>query len=164
MCEYSLKLDEYYAERSQFVSVRLKLLITSLLLCLALASVIFAAANTVQAYQHFTQNHQQIATGDTSTVSSWMTLPYIAHVYHIPESCLLQSLHISAPASKKYASLRFIADYAHRPLDAVMRDVRIAIQKYREHRLVCPSATPIPAVQLLYTFYDPSALSGREYT
>jgi hypothetical protein len=146
----------------QFVNVRLKLLITSLLLCIALASVIFAAASTVRAYQHFTQNHQQIATGDTSTVSSWMTLPYIAHVYHIPESCLFQSLHIPAPISKKYATLRFIADYVHRPLDAVMHDVRITIEQYRQHHLICPSSTP--AVQLIHSSHYFLVVDGRNYT
>lgn len=78
-----------------------------------------------------------------------MTIPYIAHVYHVPESCLLQSLHISAQILKTYASLRFIADASHRPLDAVMFDVRHTIQEYRQHRLVCP--TRVPVIQLLST-------------
>lgn len=146
------------------MNVRLKLLTISLLLCVALASVIFAAANTVQAYQHLTQNRQRIITGDTSTVSPWMTLPYIAHVYHIPESCLIQSLHLPASISKRYASLRFIADYSHRPLDGVMRDVRSAIQQYRQHRFVCPGATPTPAIQLLYTPRYPPSWHGKEQT
>lgn len=141
------------------MSIRLKLLVISLLFCVALASVIFAAANTVQAYQQLAQKHQQIATGDTNTISPWMTLPYIAHVYHIPESCLLQSLHLPEALSKKYASLRFIADHSHRSLDMVMSDVRSTIQSYRHHHLVC--SAPTPAVQLLHTVHHPPASHGR---
>ncbi|MEO7020213.1 MAG: hypothetical protein ABI234_08695 [Ktedonobacteraceae bacterium] len=144
------------------MSVRQKLLAVSLLLCVALASVIFAAVSTVQAYQQFTQDHQRVVAKDVSTVGPWMTIPYIAHAYSVPESCLSQSLHITKPVLKYRASLRFIADYSRRPLDSVMRDVRTTIQVYRQHHLVCPTPTPAPAVQLLYASRYPPALYGRE--
>lgn len=82
-----------------------------------------------------------------------MTIPYIAHVYHVPESCLFQSLHISTLTLKTYASLRFIADASHRSIDAVMFDVRHTILEYRQHHLVCP--TPVPVIQLLSTSRHP---------
>lgn len=119
------------------LSVRLKFLSVSLLLCVALAGTIFAAVRTVQAYQQLEQDHQQLIAGDVSTIRSWMTLPYIARVYRVPSSCLFQSLHVSEPTLKKYATLRSIADYYKKPVNVVIRDVQVMIQNYRHHRVNC---------------------------
>ena len=141
------------------MSTRLKLFGVSLLLCVALASVVFAAVSTVQAYQQFTQQRQHVMAGDVSTVSSWMTLPYIARVYHVPEGCLSQSLHITSPTLRQHANLRFIANYYHRPLNTVLNDVRNAIEHYRQKHLVCPA----PALPPFHFSRYPPAWYGREH-
>ncbi len=142
------------------MSIRLKLLGVSLLLCVALASVIFAAVSTVQAYQQLTQNHQHVMAGDVSTISSWMTIPYIARVYHVPAACLSQSLHITSPALQQHANLRVIANYYRRPLDAVLNDVRDTITQYREKHLVCRDPVR-PSFHLSH--YPPAWWYGREH-
>ena len=140
------------------LNVRLKLLGVSLLFCVALASVIFAAVSTVQAYQNFTQTRQHVMEGDVNTISSWMTLPYIAHVYHVPEGCLVQELHIKSSALREHASLRFIANYYHRSLNTVLSEVRTVILQYRQKHLVCPAIT-LPPVR--FSRYPP-AWYGRD--
>jgi hypothetical protein len=123
--------------------MRLRLIGVSLLLCLALASTIFAAAGTVQAYQEFQQDHQRIMAGDVSTVSSWMTIPYVAHVYRVPETCLSVALHVSKqPQLEKHATLRGIAEYYRRPVNDVIRDVRTTILDYRQKGPACTAPPP----------------------
>lgn len=146
-----------YRRKRTGLNVRLKFIGVSLLLCVALASVFFAAVSTVQAYQNFEQDHQRIVAGDVSTIGPWMTLPYVARVYHVPESCLTQSLHITNPVLKHHASLRFIADYSRRPIDTVVREVRTIIQQYRDHHLTCSA----PAIPQLPPSRHPPALNGK---
>jgi len=140
--------------------MRLRLIGVSFLLCLALASTIFAAAGTVQAYQQFQQDHQRIMAGDVSTVSSWMTIPYVSHVYTVPESCLSTALHVSRqPQLEKHATLRAIAEYDQRPVDDVLRDVRITILDYRQTGSACNA--PPPESQVAYHGQPQSRVSVR---
>lgn len=124
------------------MTLRVKLLCVSLLLCLALAGMFFSAAGTIQAYQQLQKNHQHIITGDVNTVNSWMTLPYVAQVYHVPENCLTHALHVSDPWLIHHASLHVIADDTGQPLDTVLLKVREAILAYRKHHFACPAPAP----------------------
>lgn len=124
------------------MTLRVKFLCVSLLLCLALTGMFLSAAGTIQAYQQLQKNHQHILSGDVSTVNSWMTLPYIAQVYHVPANCLTQSLHISDPWLIHHASLRVIADYTRQPLNTLLLNVRNTILTYRKHHTACPAPAP----------------------
>src|SRR6266446_9976655 len=71
--------------RSQSLNVRVKSVILGVLLCLALGATIVAAVTTFKAIQQFRQERALTASGDVSTIRPWMTVPFIAHVYHVPE-------------------------------------------------------------------------------
>ncbi len=116
------------------MNARLKLVITALLLCLALALTIFCAVQTVQAFQRFQQEHQFVVTGDVRAIRPWMTVPYIAHFYHVPENYLDQSLHITDDRAAHLLPLRDLASRVKRPLDSLIRDIQRAILNYREQR------------------------------
>jgi len=116
------------------LNARLKLVVTAILLCLALALTIFCAVQTVQAFQKFQQEHQLAVTGDVRAIRSWMTVPYIAHFYHVPESYLDQSLHITGDRTAHLLPLRDLASRIKRPLDGLIRDIQHAILNYRKHR------------------------------
>ncbi len=122
-------------------------MVVSLLLCLALVCTVFAASGTVQAYQQFQREHQQID-GDVSTVSGWMTLPYIARVYKVPEACLAHTLHFTQPILSKHATLSMVANDTKKPVDTVIRNVRDFIVAFRKHQPICgnesPPKTPTP--------------------
>lgn len=128
-----------------------KFLCVSLLLCLALVCMLFSAVGTLRAYQQLQQKHQRVLVGDVTTIDSWMTLPYIARVYHVPEACLYPSLHLPSSWLVRHSTLRTIADHYKRPVTRVIHDVQQAILNYRQHRNACeapasptPSASPVP--------------------
>jgi hypothetical protein len=123
------------------LGIRLKFIGVSILLCLALAGTIIAAIGTIRAYQKLEEHHQLITAGDVNTISSWMTVPYIARVYHIPESCLDGSLQLSDPSLQKHATLRFIADQDKKPVDDLIHSVQQAILNYRKNHLFCGTPT-----------------------
>ncbi len=72
-------------------------------------------------------------TGDVRTIRPWMTVPYIAHFYRVPESYLDQSLHITGDRVAHRLPLRDLASHINRPLDSLIRDIQHAILNYRKH-------------------------------
>ncbi len=121
----------------------LKFAFTSLLLCFALLVTAFTATGTIQAYQHFQQDHQSIQQGDVTTVRPWMTIPYIARVYHVPQPCFTQSLHLADRSLVEHATLRVLADHYQRPLERLIHDVQNVILHYRRKELNCgPAPSP----------------------
>ena len=116
------------------MNARLKLVSTAILLCLALGLTAFCAVQTVQAFQRFQQDHKLAVTGDVSTIRSWMTVPFIAHFYKVPESYLDQSLHITNDRAVHHLPLRELANRVKRPLDSLIHDIQHAILNYRQPR------------------------------
>ncbi len=115
----------------------LKFIFTSLLLCLALLLTGFTATGTIQAYQHFQQDHQGIQHGDVTTVRPWMTIPYISYVYSVPQPCFIQSLHLTDHSLVEHATLRVLADHYQLPLKQMINDVQNIILSYRRKELNC---------------------------
>ncbi len=103
-----------------------------ILVCLALGLTLFFAVRTVQAVQHFQQTHQQVVSGDVRSIRPWMTIPYIARVYRVPESYLLQSLRISDPESVRHVTLTSLAGRLGLTPDALIHDLQTAILTYRQ--------------------------------
>jgi len=111
-----------------------KLVVIGVLLCLALGATIFLAAQTVQAIQQFREQHALRLAGDLSvnTISPWMTIPYISRAYNVPESYLLESLHITDPKSVRHASLQSLAARYNRPVEELIHEIQTAIETYRQ--------------------------------
>ncbi len=122
--------------------MRIKFFCVCLLLCLALGCLLFSAAETIQAYQKVQQSHQRILSGDVNSIDAWMTFPYVARVYHIPEGCLYQSLNLPNTWMVRHSTLRVIADHYARPVQAVIQDVRQVILRYRKNHAICGAQTP----------------------
>ncbi len=116
------------------MSTSRKLIVTGVLLCLALGATIFLAAQTVQAIQHFREQHALRLAGaaSVSTIRPWMTIPYISRAYNVPESYLYESLHISDPKSVRRTSLHSLAARYNRPVDVLIREIQTAIETYRQ--------------------------------
>lgn len=113
------------------MSVRVKFVIVSVLLLLALAVTVFAAIATVQAIQGFQQQNSLVKADDVRTVSDWMTIPYIARTYHVPEDYLYQWLHITSVQKPRHATLRLLAVQYHQTVTSMIQSVQAAIRAYR---------------------------------
>ena len=114
------------------MSARIIRIGTGMLLCLALAATIFCAIQTLQALQRFEKSRNLALSGDVSTIDDWMTLPYIARVYHVPENYLDQWLHIRDRQSTRHTTLHALADRYNRPVDSLIHDIQRAIVTYRK--------------------------------
>ncbi len=131
------------------LSTRTRLIVTGMLLCLALGATIFCAVQTVQAIQRFEQARALTIEGDVSTIRPWMTIHYISHVYHVPESYLYEQLNITNSMSIQRVSLRSLAVRYNRSLDGLIRDIQTAIKIYRKQHPPPHSFTSRRARELL---------------
>lgn len=140
----------------------IKLIYTSLLLCLALLLTCFTATGTIQAYQQFQQDHQRVQNGDVTTVSSWMTIPYVSHLYRVPEPCFTQTLNMNDHWLVRHATLRVLADDYQLPLSKLLYDVEHIILQYRRKQLTCGPPPPPTTIQATSTHVLPfSAWKGN---
>ncbi len=126
------------------MNVRVKIILVSILLGLALSGTVLAAASTVQAFHTFQQQRALMRVGDVNTIRSWMTIPYIAHVYHVPESELLSALRLPAVSPIRHVTLTTLATRIHQPLVVVIHTVQKTIVSYR-HTHPLPRSTPTPS-------------------
>jgi hypothetical protein len=60
-----------------------------------------------------------------------MTIPYVAHNYHVPEGYLYSSLHISDTHTSRHMPLQALASHYNRPVASVVHDVQNAVTLYR---------------------------------
>ena len=127
------------------MSLRVKLILTCSLLLLAIGSTVFAAENTVGAYRSFVRMHELAGEGDVRTIGPWMTIPYIAHTYHVPEGYLYRTLRIADTRPPRHTTLRTLASRYQRPVDALIRTLQMAILTYRKQHLHPHSSTGQPA-------------------
>jgi hypothetical protein len=132
--------------------VRRRLIGVTFLLCLALIGTILSAVNTIRAYNQFEQYHQRVMAGDVSTISPWMTLHSIAHVYHVPEVCLDESLHVSNPALQKHATLFVLASSARKPVDDLIYATQQWILRYRKNPDICDSPVDMIKPENFWSF------------
>ena len=120
------------------MSLRTRLALTLMLLLLALFCAISAARSTAETVQNFRQQNALTKSGDVRTISSWMTIPYIAHTYHVPEHYLYSQLKIPDSPDQHHTTLHLLASRYHRPIDHLVSDVRGAVTGYRKQHPLPP--------------------------
>jgi hypothetical protein len=122
---------------------RTKLSFLCFLLLLMLGILAFTTVNTFQAVRNFQQQYSALQAGNVKTIHSWMTIPVISHIYHVPENYLYRTLHISNPGQHRHATLDEIATSKRQPVDHVIRTIQYAILTYRkEHpHVLTPTST-----------------------
>lgn len=120
--------------RSSSLTITVVLLLAGA--ALVLGSVLYARAQ----YQTLPQPISTVSRAPGQTLRPWMTLPFIARAYHVPEPVLLSALGIDRQQADHH-SLEEIADAQHTSTDAVIGKLRTAIHDYH----VAHPRTPTPA-------------------
>lgn len=131
------------------LSTRSRLILTSILLCLALGATIFCAVQTVRAIQRFQQARSQSPQVDVSSIQPWMSIHYVSRVYSVPERYLTERLNITYSRSVAHIPLRSLAVRYNRSLDELIRDLQTAIKTYRKQNPQSLSFTNLHIATLL---------------
>ncbi len=121
------------------------------MLLLALGMLAFTVAGTYQAVRIFQQRNGELATGDVSTIRSWMTIHAISHIYQVPEGYLENALQIGSPDQVRHTTLNQLARHKRQPVDQLIRSIQHAIIAYRKkhphHGTPMPVPKPKPTVR-----------------
>lgn len=111
---------------------RIKLGLLSLLLLFMLGFVYFTAVSTYNAVRNFQQQNNALQAGDVSTVRAWMTIHVVAHLYHVPEDYLSQTLAVGNPEQIRRFTLNQIAGTKKQPVSKLIQTVQRAILNFRK--------------------------------
>ena len=124
------------------MSLRVKVILISVFLCLALGATVFAAIVTFQDFQALQQQNAYAMNADVRSISPWMTIPYIAHFYHVPETYLYQSLQISGTPLPRHTPLHVLASHYNRSVNNLIYTIENAIKTYRKQHPIKHTTAP----------------------
>jgi hypothetical protein len=113
--------------------MRKKIVIVGVLLLLAVGITVFFAVETMQDLRDFQQQNALAVAGDVHTIQPWMTIPYISHVYSVPEGYLYGTLNLAPTAPHRHITLHSLSISYNRPVNDLIRKIQLAIQTYRRH-------------------------------
>ncbi len=108
------------------MSASAKVLLLGVLIGVVLGATTFAAVRTYQVYQRLHQYSLKVQARDAQIIRAWMTLPYIARVYHVPEDYLYQWLGLQNTPPLHHATLYAVAERLHQPVEQVITSVQHA--------------------------------------
>ncbi len=142
------------------LSLRIKLVLVGVLLFLALGTTAIAAGSTYQAFQRLQQQNALAKGGDVRAIRAWMTIPDIAHMYHVPERYLYTWLRLPANSTLHHDTLHELSITYKRPVNDLIRGVQDAIKAYRKQHPGNPEHRPSPGRHYMDMFHAPGK-AGR---
>jgi len=119
----------------------IRLIVTIVLIVIGLALVFLFGRAFWRDYVRLQQRGLQPGVTDVEAIRGWMTLPYIAQAYGVPEAELFEALDIPQ-AENRGLSIKQLADkYGKDP--AVIREVvQTVVRRYVPTDVPTPGATP----------------------
>jgi hypothetical protein len=114
---------------------RIGLLLTVGLVIVGLGLVLFFGLRAYRDYRRLEERGLAPGVTDVEAIRGWMTLPYIAQAYRVPETALFEALGLPQAGNQKL-SIRQLADKYEREPDAVRRAVQEAVRRHQ------PTSTP----------------------
>lgn len=85
------------------------------------------------------RNQRRVQAGEMLGVRPWMTVPYIARTYHLPEEQIFQALNLSDTPRNRRTPLHVLAARNHRDLAADIATINAMIDRRQAPR---PPPTP----------------------
>ena len=122
--------------QSRAPSVSRRLLLTIALVVVGLGLVSFFGTRAYRAYDRLQQHELASGTTDVEAIRGWMTLPYIAHSYGVPEDALFGALGIPKAGNERSSVKQLVTRYQRDPL---------ATRQTIQHLLLEYQRTPTPA-------------------
>ena len=115
------------------------MLLLSALFVLSLALLFVVGARSARSFAE-ARHLRAVRAGAPVDIRPWMTIPYIAHTYQVPEDELLRALGLAPTRQHRRMPLEIIARREGRDLDRDLATIREVVQESRP-----PSAPPLPA-------------------
>jgi len=115
-----------------------------LLLLVSLFLFFFITARVVRGIKE-ARNNAQVRNGAAVGVRPWMTIPYIARAYGIPESDLYAALNMTATERTRRAPLGALAEHNGRNVDADIATINaLLVARHATPNAPIPQQPPLP--------------------
>lgn len=115
-------------------------LVTGLIVA-GLILVIFFGLRAVRSYLRIQQTGLQPGVTDVEAVRGWMTIPYIAQAYGVPETYIFDQINIPRPGNEEKSLGQLNREYATGQPGVIIETVKAAIRRYQAEN------PPSPEVQ-----------------
>jgi hypothetical protein len=116
-----------------------RLLLTIVLVIVGAALVGFFGLRAYHAYERFRGSALSTGATDVEAIRGWMTLPYIARAYGVPEDTLFAALGIPKPGNERLSVKQLVAKYGHDPLATRQAIQQVLLQ---HQRALTPGGAP----------------------
>jgi hypothetical protein len=107
-------------------------LLTIVLVIVGMGLVGFFGMRAYRAYSRLQQAELSAGTADVEAIRGWMTLPYIARAYGVPEDALFQTLGIPKAGNRQLSVRQLVAKYGREP-QATRQAIQQVLRDY-QHR------------------------------
>lgn len=120
---------------------RIGLILIAALIIIGLGLVLFFGGRAYRDYRRLQQRGLSPGVTDVEAIRGWMTLPYIAHAYGVPEALLFEELDMPQAGNEKLSIKQLANKYDREPTE-----VREAIQEVilRLQQVATPEAEGTP--------------------
>lgn len=125
-------------------NIRIQQRIIIIVVCLLIVFVVLALMmhQTYGTIQTVQQSQQLMHEGDVHIIQSWMTIPYIAHQQHVPDTLLYNALRTKPTLVNRHLTLEEIAEQRKEPANRLIRQCQVVILNYRKAHPFKPYSTP----------------------
>lgn len=120
-------------------SMQRRFILLCFFLVLSLGATFVATNATINDVKTVHQHQEMASAGDVRLVRQWMTIPYVAHVYHVPTAVLYSSLQLKDSPANRHSTLQTLALQRKQSSDIVITKVQEAILTYRKTHPFTPS-------------------------
>jgi len=115
-------------------------LVPAAVIALSLGLVLFFGVRAAREYRHL-QESLPPGPSNVEPIRGWMTVPYIARAYDVPEAALFRALGIPRAGNERLSLRRLAAKY-HRDPREVQRTIEAVILQVQRSVAPLPGARP----------------------
>lgn len=131
-----------YAGNNAATASKWKTRLTTGLIILGLLLVIFFGIRAVRSFIRIQQTGLEPGVTDVEAIRGWMTIPYIAKAYGVPQDYIFEQVGIPPEGNEKKSLGRLNREYAFGNRGAIIEAVKTAIRQYQAGHPPTPETNP----------------------
>jgi hypothetical protein len=108
------------------------------LIAVGLVLILFFGMRTVGSYIRIQQTKLQPGVTDVEAIRGWMTIPYIAAAYRVPEAYIFEQIGLPPEGNQTKSLSQLNREYAFGKRAAILNAVKEAIRRYQAEHPVPP--------------------------
>lgn len=122
-------------------SISRRLMLSIALVTVGTALAGFFGLRAYHAYDRFQRNALAADTSNVEAIRGWMTLPYIARAYDVPEDALFEALGIPKAGNERSSLKQLVTQYQRDPL-RTRRTIQQVLLEYQRTPTTAPRGAP----------------------